>query len=66
MELLHVQGPKSNIKAVGDYLRADGPFEVFHRSQARGSDFVDEENALKIKNLPQDQESPDASENRNF
>jgi hypothetical protein len=27
MELLHVQGPKSNIKAVGDYFRADGPFE---------------------------------------
>jgi hypothetical protein len=28
MELWHMQGPKSNIKAVGDYLRADGPFEV--------------------------------------
>jgi hypothetical protein len=27
MELLHVQGPKNNIKAVADYLRADGPFE---------------------------------------
>jgi hypothetical protein len=27
MELLHVQGPKNNIEAVGDYLRADGPFE---------------------------------------
>jgi hypothetical protein len=26
-ELLRVQGPKSNIYAVGDYLRADGPFE---------------------------------------
>jgi hypothetical protein len=25
--LLHVQGPKSNIKAVGDYLGADGPLE---------------------------------------
>jgi hypothetical protein len=27
MELLRVQGPKSNISAVDDYLRADGPFE---------------------------------------
>jgi hypothetical protein len=27
MELLRVQGPKSNILAVGDYLRADVPFE---------------------------------------
>jgi hypothetical protein len=27
MELLRMQGPKSNILAVGDYLRADGPFE---------------------------------------
>jgi hypothetical protein len=27
MELLRVQGPKNNIKAVGDYLRADVPFE---------------------------------------
>jgi hypothetical protein len=27
MELLHVQGPKNNIKAVGEYLHADGPFE---------------------------------------
>jgi hypothetical protein len=27
MELLHVQEPKNNIEAVGDYLRADGPFE---------------------------------------
>jgi hypothetical protein len=27
MELLHVQGPKNNIQAVGYYLRADGPFE---------------------------------------
>jgi hypothetical protein len=27
MELLLVQGPKKNILAVGDYLRADGPFE---------------------------------------
>jgi hypothetical protein len=27
MELLRVQGPKNNIKAVGDYLRADGLFE---------------------------------------
>jgi hypothetical protein len=27
MELLRVQGPKNNIKAEGDYLRADGPFE---------------------------------------
>jgi hypothetical protein len=26
-ELLRVQGPKSNIVAVGEYLRADGPFE---------------------------------------
>jgi hypothetical protein len=26
-ELLRVQGPKSNTKAVGDYLRADGPFD---------------------------------------
>jgi hypothetical protein len=26
MELLRVQAPKSNILAVGDYLRADGPF----------------------------------------
>jgi hypothetical protein len=25
-ELLRVQGPKNNIKAVGDYLRADVPF----------------------------------------
>jgi hypothetical protein len=24
-ELLHVQGSINNIKAVGDYLRADGP-----------------------------------------
>jgi hypothetical protein len=28
MELLRVQGPKNNILAVGDYLRADGPFEI--------------------------------------
>jgi hypothetical protein len=27
MELLDVQGPKNNIKAVGAYLRADGPFK---------------------------------------
>jgi hypothetical protein len=27
MELLHFQGPKNNILAVGDYLRADVPFE---------------------------------------
>jgi hypothetical protein len=27
MELLRVQGPKNNILAVGDYLRADVPFE---------------------------------------
>jgi hypothetical protein len=27
MELLGVQEPKKNILAVGDYLRADGPFE---------------------------------------
>jgi hypothetical protein len=27
MELLHVQGPKNNSKAVGDYLRANEPFE---------------------------------------
>jgi hypothetical protein len=27
MELLRAQEPKSNILAVGDYLRADGPFE---------------------------------------
>jgi hypothetical protein len=27
MELLHVKGPRNNIEAVGDYLRADGPFE---------------------------------------
>jgi hypothetical protein len=27
MELLRVQGPKNDILAVGDYLRADGPFE---------------------------------------
>jgi hypothetical protein len=27
MELLPVQGSKNNILAVGDYLRADGPFE---------------------------------------
>jgi hypothetical protein len=27
MESLHVQGPKSNVKAVRDYLRADGPFQ---------------------------------------
>jgi hypothetical protein len=27
MELLHAQGPKNNIDAVGDYLRKDGPFE---------------------------------------
>jgi hypothetical protein len=27
MELLHVKEPKNNNKAVGDYLRADGPFE---------------------------------------
>jgi hypothetical protein len=27
MELLRVQEPKNNIKAVGDYLRANGPFE---------------------------------------
>jgi hypothetical protein len=27
MELLRVQGPKNNIQAVGDYLRADEPFE---------------------------------------
>jgi hypothetical protein len=27
MELLRVQGPKNNIQAVGDYLRADKPFE---------------------------------------
>jgi hypothetical protein len=26
MELLHVQGPKNNIEAVGDYLRAVGTF----------------------------------------
>jgi hypothetical protein len=26
-ELLRVQEPKNNIQAVGDYLRADGPFE---------------------------------------
>jgi hypothetical protein len=28
MVLLHVQGLKNNIKAIGDYLSADGPFEV--------------------------------------
>jgi type III secretory pathway lipoprotein EscJ len=27
MELLRVQGPKMNIIAVGDYLRADGLFK---------------------------------------
>jgi hypothetical protein len=27
MEFLHVQGPKNNIEAVGDCLRADGPFD---------------------------------------
>jgi hypothetical protein len=27
LELLRVQGPKSNISAVGDYLRVDVPFE---------------------------------------
>jgi hypothetical protein len=27
MELLRVQEPKNNILAIGDYLRADGPFE---------------------------------------
>jgi hypothetical protein len=27
MELLRVYGPKNNIQAAGDYLRADGPFE---------------------------------------
>jgi hypothetical protein len=27
MEMLRVQGPKNKILAVGDYLRADGPFE---------------------------------------
>jgi hypothetical protein len=27
MGLLRVQGPKNNILTVGDYLRADGPFE---------------------------------------
>jgi hypothetical protein len=27
MKLLHVKGPKNNIQAVGDYLRADVPFE---------------------------------------
>jgi hypothetical protein len=27
MELLHVQGPKNNIKAIDVYLRADGPFQ---------------------------------------
>jgi hypothetical protein len=27
MKLLHVQGPKSNTKEMGGYLRADGPFE---------------------------------------
>jgi hypothetical protein len=27
MELLHVPGPENNIKAIGDYLCADGPFE---------------------------------------
>jgi hypothetical protein len=27
MKLLRVQGLKNNISAVGDYLRADGPFE---------------------------------------
>jgi hypothetical protein len=27
MKLLRVQGPKNNIEALGDYLRADGPFE---------------------------------------
>jgi hypothetical protein len=27
MEFLRVQGPKSNILAVGDYLRADVPFK---------------------------------------
>jgi hypothetical protein len=27
MELLRGQVPKNNIKVVGDYLRADGPFE---------------------------------------
>jgi hypothetical protein len=26
-ELFRVQEPKNNIQAVGDYLRADGPFE---------------------------------------
>jgi hypothetical protein len=26
-ELLRLQEPKNNTKAVGDYLRADGPFE---------------------------------------
>jgi hypothetical protein len=27
MDLVHVQGPKNIIYAVGDYLNADGPFE---------------------------------------
>jgi hypothetical protein len=27
MELLRAQGPQNNIKAAGDYLRTDGPFE---------------------------------------
>jgi hypothetical protein len=27
MKLLHVQGPKNSIKALGGYLRADGPLE---------------------------------------
>jgi hypothetical protein len=27
MKLLHVQGPENNIKALGDYLRMDGPYE---------------------------------------
>jgi hypothetical protein len=27
MELLHVQGPKNDITAAGDYLRANGPVE---------------------------------------
>jgi hypothetical protein len=27
MKLLRVRGSKNNIEALGDYLRADGPFE---------------------------------------
>jgi hypothetical protein len=27
IDLWHMQGPNNKTKAVGDYLRADGPFE---------------------------------------